>query len=77
MAGWSSPQLAQSEGEAEQESATGRRLPPLGQVGLGQRCSVFLWWRAQMEQTGWLYLQTGEVCPYLWQLRQRVVLLAE
>ena len=52
-------------GEAEQHPATGRRLPFLGQVGLGQRCSVFLWWRAQMGQSGWSYLQTGAVWPYL------------
>ena len=44
VAGWSSPQfkLAQWGGEAEQQPATGRRLPSLGQVGLGQRCSAFL-----------------------------------
>ena len=65
VAGWSSPQLAQWEGEAEQQSATGRRLPSLGQVGLGYRCSVFLWCSAQMGQTGWVYLQTGAVWAYL------------
>ena len=48
VAGWSPPQLAQWEGEEEQQSETGRRLPSLGQVGLGQRCSVFLWCRAHM-----------------------------
>ena len=30
-----------------------------------------------MGQTEWLHLQTGAVWPYLWQLRQGVVLLAE
>ena len=61
VAGWSSPQLAQWGGEAEQQLATRCRLPSLGQVGLGQQCSDFLWWSAQMGQTGWLYLQTGVV----------------
>ena len=61
VAGWSPPQLAQWEGEAEQQSETGRRLPSLGQVGLGHRCSIFLWCSAQIGQTGWEYLQTGAV----------------
>jgi len=52
LAGWSSPQLAQCAGEAEQQFATGRRLPSLGHVGLGQRCSALRWCMAQIEQMG-------------------------
>ena len=34
--------LMQWGGEEEQQSAPGLRVPSLGQVGLGQRCSDFL-----------------------------------
>jgi len=43
VARWSSPQLSQCAGATEQQCATGRRLPSLGHLGLGQRCSVLRW----------------------------------
>lgn len=48
VAGCSLPQLAQWGGDAQQQPARGRRMPSFGQVELAQRCSVFLWWRAQI-----------------------------
>jgi len=48
----SSWQLGQHATEDGQQARTGRRLPPLGQEGLGQRCSVLVWESEQKGQTG-------------------------
>jgi len=48
----SSWQLAQHATEDRQQARTGRRLPPLGQEGLGQRCSALVWASEQKGQTG-------------------------
>jgi len=48
----SSWQLGQHATEDGQQARTGRRLPPLGQEGLGQRCSTLVWESEQKGQTG-------------------------
>jgi len=48
----SSWQLGQHATEDGQQARTGRRLPPLGQEGLGQRCSALVWASEQKGQTG-------------------------
>ena len=48
----SSWQLEQHATEDGQQARTGRRLPPLGQEGLGQRCSALRWASEQKGQTG-------------------------
>jgi len=48
----SSWQLAQHATEEGQQARTGRRLPPLGQEGLGQRFSALVWESEQKGQTG-------------------------
>ena len=48
----SSWQLGQYATEDGQQARTGRRLPPLGQEGLGQRCSALVWESEQKGQTG-------------------------
>ena len=45
-------QLGQHATEDGQQARTGRRLPPLGQEGLGQRCSALVWASEQKGQTG-------------------------
>ena len=52
VAVWSAPQLTHRGGDEEQQSGTGLKLPPPGQVGLGQRCMAQMWLREQMGQTG-------------------------
>jgi len=47
----SSWQLGQHATEDGQQVRTGRRLPPLGQEGLGQRCSALVWASGQKGQT--------------------------
>jgi len=47
----SSWQLGQHATKARQQARTGRRLPPLGQEGLGQRCSALVWESEQKGQT--------------------------
>ena len=49
---WPSPQLTQRGGEEEQQPGGALRLPPPGQVGLGQRCAALVWLREQMGQMG-------------------------
>jgi len=44
-------QLGQHATEDGQQARTGRRLPPLGQEGLGQRCSALVWASDQKGQT--------------------------
>jgi len=48
----SSWQLGQHATEDGRQARTGRRLPPLGQEGLGQRCSALVWASEQNGQTG-------------------------
>jgi len=48
----SSWQLGQHATEDGQQARIGWRLPPLGQEGLGQRCSAFVWESVQKGQTG-------------------------
>jgi len=48
----SSWQLGQHATEDGQQARTGRRLPHLGQEGLGQRCSALVWASEQNGQTG-------------------------
>jgi len=45
-------QLGQHDTEDGQQASTGRRLPPLGQEGLGQRCSALVWESEQKGHTG-------------------------
>jgi len=48
----SSWQLGQHTTEDGQQPMIGRRLRPLGQQGLGQRCSAFVWASEQKGQAG-------------------------
>jgi len=59
----SSWQLGQHATEDGQQARTGRRLPPLGQEGLGQRCSALVWVSEQKGQTGRLLGQRVEMWP--------------
>jgi len=45
-------QLGQHATEDGQQARIGWRLPPLGQEGLGQRCSAFVWVSQHKGQTG-------------------------
>ena len=49
---YSSSQLGQHATEDGQQARIGSRLPPLGQEGLGQRCSALVWASEQKGQTG-------------------------
>jgi len=49
VAVWSPPQLTQRGGEEVQQPGAALRLPPPGQVGLGQRCMAQVWLRGQIE----------------------------
>ena len=48
---WSPEPLWQRAGEAMQPLRTGLRVPSLGQVGLGQRCSALAWGPAHRGHT--------------------------
>jgi len=59
----SSWQLGQHATEDGQQARTGLRLPPLGQEGLGQRCSALVWESEQKGQTGNVLGQRVEMWP--------------
>jgi len=59
----SSWQLGQHATQDGQQSRIGWRLPPLGQEGLGQRCSAFVWASEQKGQTGSEEGQRWEMWP--------------
>jgi len=56
-------QLGQHATEDGQQERIGWRLPPLGQEGLGQRCSAFVWASQQKGQTGSELGQRLEMWP--------------
>jgi len=56
-------QLGQHVTEDGQQARIGWRLPPLGQEGLGQRCSAFAWASEQKGQTGSVLGQRLEMWP--------------
>jgi len=59
----SSWQLGQHATEDGQQARTGRILPPLGQEGLGQRCSALVWESEQKGHTGNELGQRVGMCP--------------
>jgi len=59
----SSWQLGQHATEDGQQAWTGRRLPPIGQQGLGQRCSALVWESEQKGLTGSVLGQRVEMWP--------------
>ena len=71
---WVPTQLVHRGGEEEQQLGVALRLPPLGQVGLGHRCTARVWLREQKGQKGeeeghlgvsWPYPQQSLNCVYL------------
>jgi len=60
----SSWQLGQHATEDRQQARIGWRLPPLGQEGLGQQCSAFVWASEQKDQTGSALGHRLEMWPY-------------
>ena len=51
-AAWSPPQLAQRDGQVEEEPGVALRLPLLGHVGFGHRWFEREWLREQSGHTG-------------------------
>ena len=64
VAVWSPLQLTKRGGEEEQQPGAALRLPPPGQVGLGQRRMARVWLREQMGQTRWVEGPLGSTWPY-------------
>jgi len=77
VAVWLPPQLVQQGGEEEQQPGAALRLPPPGQVGLGQRCRARVWEREQMGQTGSVDGHLGTTWPNPQQFLHCVYLLEE